>query len=291
MNVQRWMLALAGLLLTTTLYAADPIRVLIVDGQNNHAWKETTPVLKSILENTNRFKVTVATSPASKQDMSNFRPKFSDFDVVVSNYNGDEWSKETKADFVKFITEGGGLVVVHAADNSFPNWPEWNLMIGLGGWGGRNEKSGPYLRLREDKWVEDNSKGGGGGHGPQHAFVVDVRNADHPITKGLPAKWMHASDELYDKLRGPAKNVTVLASAFADKKNGGTGEHEPSLMVINYEKGRIFHTTQGHSVGAMKCAAFQFTLARGTEWAATGKVTFDKIPDDFPGTDKPSIRK
>ena len=44
--------------------AADPIKVLIVDGQNNHSWKTTTPILKSILEDTKRFKVDVATSPS-----------------------------------------------------------------------------------------------------------------------------------------------------------------------------------------------------------------------------------
>ena len=95
--------------------------------------------------------------------------------------------------------------------------------------------------------------------------------------KGLPTKWRHAQDELYDRLRGPAKNVTVLASAFSDESTRGSGEDEPMLMVIDYGKGRVFHTTLGHDVTAMSDVGFQETLKRGTEWAATGKVTFPAI--------------
>jgi uncharacterized protein len=162
-------------------------------------------------------------------------------------------------------------------------------MIGLGGWGGRNEKSGPYIRLREGKFVLDTSRGSGGSHGRQHEFVVETRKKDHPITAGLPEKWMHATDELYDRLRGPAANLTVLATAFADPKTGGSGEHEPMLMVIEYDKGRVFHTTLGHADTAMKCVGFKLTFTRGCEWAATGKVT-QEVPADFPTADKVSLR-
>lgn len=293
MNVRRMMLAVtAGVLWLASGSAwADPIKVLIIDGQNNHNWKATTPVLKDILEKTGRFKVDVATSPPNGGDMSKFQPKFSAYDVVVSNYNGQMWSKQTQQDLINFVKGGGGLVVVHAADNAFPQWPEWNLMIGLGGWGGRNEKSGPYVRFKEGKFVEQTKAGPGGGHGQQHEFVVTVRNKEHPITRGLPDQWMHAKDELYDKLRGPAQHLTVLATAYSDPKTGGTGEHEPSLMVVEYGKGRVFHTTMGHADYSMKCVAFGVTLARGTEWAATGKVTQEKIPADFPTATKSSSRK
>ena len=100
---------------------------------------------------------------------------------------------------------------------------------------------------------------------------------------------MHATDELYERLRGPARNLTVLATAFADKSKGGSGEDEPMLMAIAYEKGRVFHTTLGHSDVSMKCVGFQTTFARGTEWAATGQVTIP-VPSDFPGPDKVSTR-
>jgi type 1 glutamine amidotransferase len=129
----------------------------------------------------------------------------------------------------------------------------------------------------------------GGSHGPRHAFAIDMRNLKHPITKGLPARWMHAVDELYDRLRGPAENLDLLATAFSSPEKKGTGEHEPILFTIQYGKGRIFHTTLGHDVPAMQCVGFIVTLQRGAEWAATGKVK-QKVPADFPGPEKVSTR-
>ncbi len=289
MHQFRWVLALVicGVLALTTL-AAEPMKALIIDGQNNHNWKATTPILKQILEETKLFTVDVATSPP--KDTAGFAPKFSDYAVVVSNYNGAEWPQETKNAFVEYVAKGGGFVSVHAADNAFPKWPEYNAMIGIGGWGGRNEKSGPFIRIKDGATVRDEtSKGAGGGHGPQHAFLVVIRQKDHPIVKDLPEKWLHAQDELYERLRGPAKNMTVLATAYADKDKKGSGEDEPQLMVIDYEKGRVFHTTLGHFDVSMKCVGFRTTFARGCEWAATGKVT-QKVPDDFPTADKVSSR-
>ncbi len=249
------------------------IRALIVDGQNNHQWQTTTPLIKATLESTGRFQVDVATAPGKGGDMSKFNPQFADYQVVVSNYNGEPWSAATKAAFVDFVHGGGGFVCVHAADNSFPEWPEYNAMIGLGGWGGRSEKSGPYVRWRDGKFDRDEQAGRGGSHGKRHAFEVIVRDTLHPITRGIPTSWMQAEDELYAELRGPASNMAVLATAFSDKATGGTGEHEPMLMVIPFGKGRVFHTTLGHDAVAMSGAGFQITLQRGAEWAATGEVT------------------
>lgn len=268
-----------------------PYKALIVDGQNNHNWKATTPILKKHLEDTGLFTVDVATSPAKGQDMSSFNPVFAAFDVVVSNYNGDAWPEETQQALVQFVRGGGGFVVVHAANNSFPQWKEYNEMIGLGGWGGRSEKSGPYVRFKENKVVLDSTPGAGGHHGKQHPFQVIVRDGEHPITAGLPKAWMHAQDELYDRLRGPAADLDVLATAYSAPGTGGTGEHEPMLFTISYGKGRVFHTTLGHSPEAMQCVGFIVTFDRGTEWAASGKVTQTEVPKDFPTADQVSARK
>ncbi len=253
------------------------IRVLIVDGQNNHNWKATTPVLVDILNSAGRFTVDVATSPPRGGDMSQFRPKFQQYDVVLSNYNGERWSPETERDFVNFVDQGGGFVVVHAANNSFPDWDEYNRIIGLGGWGGRNQKSGPYVYFREGRVVRDPSPGPGGSHGPQHPFQIIVRDSNHPVTADMPPAWMHAKDELYDSLRGPAADMRILATAYSKK----SGRHEPMIMTIRYGKGRVFHTPMGHADYSMRCVGFMTTIQRGTEWAATGEVTIP-IPDDFP---------
>jgi type 1 glutamine amidotransferase len=259
-----------------------------VDGQNNHNWKATSPIMKKALEASGRFTVDVATTPQDKSKMGEFKPDFSRYAVVVSNYNGDLWPQETCKAFETYMAGGGGLVVVHAADNSFSQWAEYNKMIGLGGWGGRNEKSGPMIRWRDGQVVRDTQPGAGGTHGANHEYAVETRAADHPIMAGLPAKWMHTSDELYSKMRGPAENLTLLATSFADKAKGGTGENEPILFTLTYGKGRVFHTVLGHDERSSKCVGFVTTLQRGAEWAATGKVTIPK-PENFPTADKASV--
>lgn len=276
---------LALVLLPVCAAVAAPKKALIVDGQNNHQWQLTTPVLKKALEDTGLFTVDVATSPAKGADMSNFQPEFRKYDVVISNYSdyggGGVWPPAAQKAFEEYVRGGGGFVSVHAADNAFPQWLEYNRMIGIGGWSGRTEKDGPYIRIRDGKVTRDMKPGKGGHHGKQHEYKVTTRDAQHPIMKGIPAEWLHAKDELYEQLRGPAENLTVLASAWADPATGGSGENEPILMTIRYGKGRVFHTVLGHSVEAMQCVGFVVTFQRGAEWAATGKVSV-KIPSDFP---------
>ena len=278
----------AGGLLTVQ---AEPISTLIIDGQNNHDWKATTPVMKKVLEANNLCAVEVATAPAKNgPELAAFKPDFAKYMVVVMNYNGAMWAEPTRKAFEDYMAAGGGMVVVHAADNSFTQWPAYNEMIAVGGWYGRNEKSGPYLRWRDGKQVLDNQPGPAGHHGQQHEYVLDTRAPKHPIMDGLPPQWLHATDELYDFMRGPAQNATILATAFADPKFGGSGEQEAQLIVINYGKGRVFHIMIGHGPEAMKCVGFITLLQRGTEWAATGKVT-QPVPADFPKADAVSLRQ
>ena len=267
----------------------EPLAALIVDGQNNHGWQQTTPLLRAILLNSGRFTVDVVTSPKRGEDIGAFAPKFGSYDVVVSNYNGQLWPKKTREAFPGYIRGGGGFVSVHAADNAFPNWADYNRMIGVGGWGRRDEKSGPYVRWRDGAVVRDTHAGRGGSHGRRHEFVLEARTPQHPILRGLPTRWKHTADELYDRLRGPAENLTVLATAYSDPKTGGSGEHEPLLMAISFGKGRVFHTALGHDTTAMKCIGFQSTLLRGSEWAATGRVTIPAA-DGFPSADAVSSR-
>lgn len=265
---------------------------MIIDGQNNHRnMEEGTVMMKKYLEETGMFTADVMTTPKKGANMESFKPDFSKYDVVLSNYNGDAWPQETNIAFEKFIKNGGGLVTVHAADNAFPQWKAFNEMIGIGGWEGRDEKSGPYVYFdtTKGKIVKDTTKGIGGSHGHQHEFIVKTRDAAHPIMKGLPLEWLHQKDELYDRLRGPAEHMDVLATAFSPVEQKGSGRNEPMLMTLKYGKGRIFHTTLGHETYSQKCVGFIVTLQRGTEWAASGKVT-QSVPADFPTATKGSAR-
>jgi type 1 glutamine amidotransferase len=264
------------------------IKALIVNGQMNasHDDKQSSPVLEKILELTGEFNVEIATSPKKGGDMSSFNPNFSAYDVIILDYDGDEWSDETKANFVAYVKNGGGVVVYHSADNAFPDWAEFNEIIGLGGWNGRNEKHGPYVYWENGEIVRIDTAGSGGHHGAQSTVLVETRNTEHQIMKGLPTSWVHTRDELYGNLRGPGKNMEILATAFSDPKTNGTGKNEPVLFTVRYGEGRIFHTVFGHVNGkgphiSLECAGFITTFQRGAEWAATGEVTL-QVPAEFP---------
>lgn len=266
----------------------EKLKLLLIDGQNNHNWVETSPVILDILNAPGRFEVERAT--VVKGEAKDFKPDFTKYDAVVMNYVGEMWPKETQAGLETYMKEGGGLVIIHAANNAFPKWKEYNRMTALGGWGGRNEKDGPYVYWKDGEFVRDDSPGRGGAHGRHWEYTVDLRDKEHPITKGLPANFMMAKEELYDRLRGPAENMTVLATSFADPETNGSGRHEPVLMTIDYGKGRVFHTTLGHSGKSMLGVAFQETLNRGTEWAATGEVTFPDVSAEVLPADRAASR-
>lgn len=292
------------------------IKTLIVDGQNNHGqWPKITVMLKDYLEESDLFSVdivrstytwkgeefiaefTVAGLPSTialekpKTD-PDFSPDFSKYDVVISNFgwNAASWPAVTQKALETYIENGGGLVVFHAADNSFPEWEAYNKMIGLGGWGDRTEKDGPFIYYNDaGELIRDESPGPGGAHGPQSEYQIQIRNSEHPITKGMPEIWMHTKDELYNSLRGPAENMEILATAYSDANNKGTGRHEPALMALTYGKGHIFHNIMGHADYSVNCVGFITTMLRGTEWAATGKVT-QEIPKDFPNAETSSSK-
>ncbi len=314
------------------------LRALIVDGQNNHGiWPKTTAMMKDYLEQTGMFDVDVARTKFVWQGPHNdgdpnlgeakrkqlldtypiggdsafeqtdkpmmdpdFKPDFSKYDVVISNFGwtAASWPAETQKALEDFISNGGGLVVVHAADNSFPEWQAYNKMIAMGAWGDRNEKDGPYVYYDDaNNLVRDTTAGPAGSHGRQYEFVITVRDTTHPITHRMPTQWLHAQDEMYDRLRGPAEDMTILATAFSDEEKNashfsplrGTDRHEPMMITVNYGSGRVFHTPLGHADYSMECVGFITLFQRACEWAATGDVT-QPLPDDFPTKERVSQR-
>lgn len=314
------------------------LKALIIDGENNHGvWPKTTMMMKDYLEQTGLFSVDIertaftwqgphfdpsigledirelltmyplkngqhTTAVEEPRPDTGYSPDFEKYDVVISNFGwrASDWPEKTKRNFEKYMAGGGGLVVVHAANNSWGDWEEYNKMIGLGGWGGRDAGSGTYANLDDEgRLHHDVPEGGCGSHGPQYEYTMENRAPEHPVMQGLPSKWLHAKDELYDRLCGPAENMTILVTAYSDeeknsppwnKEVSGTGRYEPLIFTVDYGKGRVFHTGLGHMGYSMECVGFITTFLRGAEWAATGKVT-QAVPDDFPGSDRVSIRK
>ena len=312
--------------------ADQPLRVLIVDGSNNHDWRTTTDSIRATLNAVGIFAVDVATAPQSKmyrharepkeelakaaykefvQDFQNphrqlleedfgqkwneWKPNFAAYDTVLLNYNGRSWPEAMQKSFAKYVRDGGGVVLIHATNNAFRDWDAFNQIIGLGYNGLRGTKEGECTKVNPDSGESYQCcVGKNSGHGSKHPFVVQVREPNHPVMRDFPLAWRHGRDELYHNLRGPARNMTILSSAYSDRDQRGTGDHEPITMAIEYGKGRVIHTTMGHFwpgqtyFDALHCVGFQTLVARSCQYTATGEVTLD-VPDEFPENGEVSI--
>jgi type 1 glutamine amidotransferase len=257
-------------------FGADrKLSAVIIDGVNNHDWAAGTAAIRTILERSGRFTVEVCTYPKL--------PDFVKYDVVISNFNGGHtekgvrWPAEAERALDAYVRGGGGLVVFHAANNAFLEWPEYNRMIGLG-W--RPPSFGEGLAVDGGR-VRRIPKGEGlrPGHGPRHDFEVFVLQKDHPITRGLPERWKHPSEQLTHGQHGPAEGLTVLTYAVSEVSRQG----EPMDWVRDYGMGRVYTTMLGHTWKNepnpnLDDPHFQALLARGIEWATSGSVT---LPADL----------
>ncbi len=253
---------------TLPLFQKDALRVLILSGRNNHDWRTTTPFLKQLLLDTGRFDVRVNEEPAGLT-----ADTLAAYHVVVLDYNGPRWGPGAEKSLEEFVQSGKGLVVVHGASWAFnglpvlgdrhlrtaiiePPWPEYRRMIG-------------------GIWSLDPPPTA---HAPRHKFTVKFLDRQHPIAAGLPESF-DTNDELYHNMR-MQEGARVLATAWDDPANkpssstghAGTGKEEPILWAVSYGRGRVFHTTLGHDVEAMRTPGFSTTFVRGAEWSATGAV-------------------
>lgn len=276
---------------------ADKIDVLIVDGFSNHDWKQTTLIVKSILETSQLFHVSVSTSPSEPGDEAweSWEPVFEDFDVVMLNCNNIQnkkirWPGRVENALEDYLKSGGGLYVLHSANNAFADWSEYNLMLGLG-W--RSPEEGIALLVTDDGQVIEIPVGEGKKtyHGPRNDEVIYVLN-EHPINNGFPKAWLTPNMELYKYARGPAKNLTVLSYAKEDE----TGMNWPVEWTVAYGKGRVYNSSMGHLwkgetyPPSLRCVGFQTTVVRATEWLATGKTSYE-VPLNFPTKSAVSLKE
>jgi type 1 glutamine amidotransferase len=242
-------LALTAFASTAETRAAEPIPVLIVSGANNHDWHWTAPELEKLLEASGLFAADITNEPAK---VLADRKAIARYKVFVLDYNGPRWGPQAEAGFLGAVQAGTGVTVIHAANNAFEGWQEYERLVG-------------YL------WRD------GTGHGKFHAFDVTLIDRDHPITRGMFDLRAHP-DELYHKLwRAPGTDHRVLATAWSSVESGGTGAAEPMITVGSYGKGRVFHTPLGHTWEKSDATRasyadpqFRELVVRGTEWAATG---------------------
>lgn len=286
----------AGTALPVRPQARAASRVLLITGQNNHDWKRTTSHVKRILADSGLFNVTLSLTPsrmASPETWNTYRPNFKDYDLVLSNYNGQMWPEPVQADFEAYIRDGGRALMLHAANNPFRGWTAYEQMVGLL-WRRKDDGARVYYDDSGTLVRVPAGEGINAGHGVKHEWRIRTRDAEHPIMRGVPEVWMHAYDELYHGQRGPAENMHILASAYSDPEQRGTGVHEPMIWWIPYGEGRVLTFLPGHlwddmeDLSVFHCVGFRTLLNRSCEWLARDEVTLP-IPPDFPGPDTVSL--
>ena len=221
------------------------IKVLILTGKNNHDWKSTTPQLVKMYNESGRFYAVVTEKP----DTLSYND-FKKYDAVVSNFtawpdHSYRWPDNMEKGLMQFIEAGGGFVLFHAASAAFYDWDEYQKLIGST-WG-------------------DSTR-----HGQRVPHKIVITDRTHPVTRGMRDFWI--TDELWVNTK-KQPGIKVLATSVSDPANKGRGLPEPVILFSTKGKGRCFHNVLGHNVRAMKNTGWTALMLRGTEWAATGKVT------------------
>jgi type 1 glutamine amidotransferase len=244
--------------------AGGKSRVLILSGANNHDWKSTTPAIRAALEETGHFEVDV------EENVIAMKPEaFGPYAVVLSNFNtygkdapaNKDWPLETQQAFLAHMAKGNGLVIVHAGSSVFYDWTEFqNLACGT--W-----RNGTH-------------------HGRIHLNQVTFADTASPITQGLKPFWIR--DEFWQRIQ-VAPGAKPLASVIPDPAFEGSGKPESIIFSTESGGGRGFAIFLGHDSIAMKNTAFKTLLQRGTEWAATAKVTIPPAKD-WPATKDDALR-
>lgn len=283
------------------------IRVLIVDGFSNHDWQRTTLLLRSILATTPDFLVDVSTAPAEtgSEAWKAWRPRFTDYDVVIQTCNENannglllglkvkpDWPEAVKKDFVEYVRKGGGVYIFHAAENAFVGWIEYEQMVGLS-W--RDAGYGTAIRVGEGGALVRIPAGDGRatGHGQRGDVLVTLLGVD-AIHTGMPRAWLSPGMEVYYYARGPAERLQVLA--YAKDSDPQLGFLWPVEWTTTYGKGRVYISTYGHvwpgdaQTPGLEDAAVQTIIPRALEWLAHRPVT-NPVPTDFPGTSTVSLRR
>ena len=219
-----------------------PIKVLLITGDDvgAHPWREISETTREILVDAGKFDVKVSEDPLILESATALK----NYDVIVFTIFAQKLGDLTpqgKENLLNYVKGGKGFFVQHLATASFPKWEEFGKLCGR-------------------KWVMGTS-----GHGPRSVFTSKIVDKEHPITKGLTD--FTTDDELYAKLQGTGQ-IHVLVQADSDWSKAT----EPLVFVHNYGQGRVVHNAYGHDRKALMTPNVQKIIARGTEWAATGKV-------------------
>lgn len=214
------------------------IRLLIIDDETTgyYRWAGTAPLLKKSLNGSKQIEaVIVEDAEVLATDI------LFDYDVLLlhfKNYKPLKRDAKAKENLAKHVREGGGLFVYHFACGAFEDWPEFEKIAG--------RIWDPKLRA----------------HDPYGKFDVHFIDKEHPIVKGLGN--FETQDELYTCLKHSEVPIRILAEA----KSKVDGKCYPMAFVLEYGKGRVFHTTLGHDGPSVDSAGFSDMMHNAVRWLA-----------------------
>ena len=242
-----WVLAVValGLSLLLSAWAAEPqksegkIHVLLITGGHDFekdqffkVFKDNTDISFWAVEHPNAYEHFKA-SAANQYDV-----------IVMYDFN-QKITDEAKADLVDRLKEGKGLVVLHHAIATYPDWPEYWKIIG----------ARYYLQPTVVDGVE--KKRSAYQHGRD--FKIHVVDPNHPVTRGVKDYAIH--DETY-KWFDVAKECHPLLT---------TDDPESNPVIAwakTYEKARVVYMQSGHDHFAYENPAYQQVLRQAIQWAA-----------------------
>lgn len=263
----------------------DRLKVLIISGRNSyeHDWTGVNNMLRTLMQDTGRFEVHIV----EDFDHGNLA-MLKAYDVVLLNYSSrwnyadpvqHVWSPEAFAALYQYVREGGGLVAYHSSFTWGRDIPEYKRLIGAAMEPGTSRRS------------------------PPGAFPVHLVDRTHPITQGMREFVWTYNDDMYTNMAiDPEAHIHVLATARDSsasydpkltgpkypraaytpdklKAMGGMDADHPQVWTADYGKGRVFSITLGHDEVSLHFQPLQTLMLRGTEWAATGKVTLPVLEE------------
>ena len=227
--------------------AEKPVRVLIVTGVDypGHPWKTQAVLLRRELGAARHIDIQLSEDIEVLGTDAIF-----DYDVLMMNFkNYDPLKREeqAKANLVRFITEGRGLMYFHFTGGAFEQWKEFERIVG--------RVWNPQLR----------------GHDPYQPFTVDIIQKEHPIMRGISA--FQITDELYTCLEG-TRDIDVLATA----KSSVDGKDYPMAFSFTEGEGRGFYTPLGHDAKAFEAPQLGQMLRNAALWCAKRENLITSAP-------------
>ena len=84
------------------------------------------------------LEVDMLITPDFGEDINRFEPSFKGYNLVIINYGGATWKESVRKAFEKYVSDGGGVVVLHSSIIPMEDWPAYK----------RDDRTGRLERTR-----------------------------------------------------------------------------------------------------------------------------------------------